>query len=53
VLAVSRNPKKTTSLTEPEGTASNPIKDRLMAAMDYFNQQPIIHTWSYKLDRAK
>ena len=29
------------------------LKDRLMAAMDYFNQEPIVHTWSYKLDRAK
>ncbi len=28
-------------------------KDRLTAAMDYFNQEPIVHTWSYKLDRAK
>jgi hypothetical protein len=24
-----------------------------MAALDYFNQEPIVHTWSYKLDRAK
>jgi hypothetical protein len=29
------------------------LKDRLMAAMDYFNQEPVVHTWSYKLDRAK
>jgi transposase len=29
------------------------LKDRLTAAMDYFNQEPIVHTWSYKLDRAK
>jgi transposase len=29
------------------------LKDRLMAAIDYFNQEPIVHTWSYKLDRAK
>jgi hypothetical protein len=29
------------------------LEDRLMAAMDHFNQQPVVHTWSYKLDRAK
>jgi hypothetical protein len=28
------------------------LKDRLMAAMDYFNQHPIVHTWTYKLDKA-
>jgi len=27
------------------------LKDRLMAAMDHFNQDPV-HTWSYELDRA-
>jgi transposase len=29
------------------------LKDRIMAAMDYFNQEPVVHTWSYRLDRAK
>ena len=28
------------------------LKDRLMAAIDHFNQDPVVHTWSYKLDRA-
>ena len=28
------------------------LKDRIMAAMDYFNQSPVVHTWSYKLDKA-
>jgi transposase len=28
------------------------LKDRIMAAMDYFNQQPVLHTWSFKLDKA-
>jgi hypothetical protein len=23
-----------------------------MAAMDHFNQNPVVHTWSYKLDQA-
>ena len=28
------------------------LKDRIMAAMDEFNQHPVVHTWSYKLDQA-
>jgi transposase len=28
------------------------LKDRIMAAIDYFNQNPVVHTWSYKLDQA-
>jgi transposase len=27
-------------------------KDRIMAAMDDINQHPVVHTWSYKLDKA-
>jgi hypothetical protein len=23
-----------------------------MAAMDFFNQNPVVHTWSYKLNKA-
>ena len=29
------------------------LKDRIMAAMDHFNQDPVVHTWSYKLDQAR
>jgi transposase len=28
------------------------LKDRIMAAMDFFNQEPVVHTWTYKLDTA-
>src|SRR5438105_4566928 len=28
------------------------LKDRLMAAMDFFNDDPVVHTWIYKLDKA-
>jgi transposase len=28
------------------------LKDRIMAAMDEFNRQPLVHTWSYRLDQA-
>jgi transposase len=28
------------------------LKDRLMAAMEFFNRDPVVHTWTYKLDKA-
>ena len=28
------------------------LKERIIAAMDFFNQEPVVHTWSYKLDTA-
>jgi transposase len=28
------------------------LKDRITAAMDHFNQNPVVHTWSYKLKKA-
>jgi hypothetical protein len=28
------------------------LKDRIMAAMDEFNRHSVVHTWSYKLDKA-
>src|SRR6266849_3738096 len=28
------------------------LKDRIMAAMEHFNHDPVVHTWSYKLDQA-
>ena len=28
------------------------LKERLLAAMDHFNQHPVVHTWTYKLDKA-
>ena len=28
------------------------LKDRLMAAVDYFNHDPVVHTWTYRLDKA-
>ena len=28
------------------------LKDRLMAAMDHFNRDPVVHTWSDRLDQA-
>jgi transposase len=33
-------------------TSKQELKDRIMAAMDHFNQDPVAHTRSYKLDRA-
>ena len=28
------------------------LKERIMAAIDDFNRNPVIHTWTYKLDAA-
>jgi hypothetical protein len=28
------------------------LKDRLLAAVDYFNGDPVVHTWTHKLDKA-
>ena len=28
------------------------LKERLMAAVDYFNDDPVVHTWTYNLDKA-
>jgi transposase len=28
------------------------LKDRIMAAIDYVNRDPVVHTWSYKMDEA-
>lgn len=33
-------------------TSKQELKERLMAAIDHFNQHPVVHTWSYKLDKA-
>ena len=33
-------------------TSKQELKNRLMAAMDDFNQRPVVHTWTYKLDKA-
>jgi hypothetical protein len=28
------------------------LKQRIMAAIDFFNQEPVVHAWTYKLDNA-
>jgi transposase len=33
-------------------TCKQELKDRLMAAMDHFNRDRVVHTWSYKLKGA-
>jgi hypothetical protein len=27
-------------------------KGRLMSAVEFFNREPVVHTWTYKLDKA-
>jgi hypothetical protein len=29
-----------------------PSLGRIMVAMEYFNQEPVVHTWTYKLNKA-
>jgi transposase len=33
-------------------TSKHELKDRIMAAMHDINQHPVVHTWSYRLDKA-
>ena len=33
-------------------TSKQELKERLMAAVDFFNHDPVVHTWTYKLDKA-
>ena len=33
-------------------TSKQELKDRIMAGIDYVNRDPVVHTWSYKLDEA-
>ena len=33
-------------------TSKQELKHRIMAAMDHFNQDPVVRAWSYKLDRV-
>jgi hypothetical protein len=40
------------TLPSAKPSVQQELKDRIMAAMDFFNQEPIIHTWTYKLDTA-
>jgi transposase len=33
-------------------TSRQELKERLMHAIDYFNHDPVVHSWTYKLDKA-
>jgi hypothetical protein len=28
------------------------LKERLLSAIAYFNDNPVVHTWTYKLEKA-
>jgi hypothetical protein len=28
------------------------LRERIMAAIDFFNRDSVVHTWTYKLDKA-
>jgi hypothetical protein len=36
----------------PLGEAVGPTQGAHHGAMDFFNQEPVVHTWTYKLDKA-
>src|SRR3977135_1942421 len=33
-------------------TSKSELQERITAAIDFFNQQPVVHKWSYKLEDA-
>jgi len=33
-------------------TSKQELKERLLAAIDQINRNPVVHTWTYKIDRA-
>jgi hypothetical protein len=35
-----------------EGRMDVGLEDRLMAAVEFFNGDPVVHTWTYRLDKA-
>jgi hypothetical protein len=45
-------PRLATLLRHIRVASKQELKDRIMAAMDEFNRHPVVHTWSYKLDKA-
>jgi hypothetical protein len=28
------------------------LRERIMAAIEFFNRDPVVHTWNYKLEKA-
>jgi hypothetical protein len=33
-------------------TSKQELRNRIMAAIDFFNREPVVHTWTCTLDRA-
>ena len=33
-------------------TSKHQLKERIMAAIKFFNRDPVVHTWNYKLEKA-
>ena len=40
------------SLRHIRVSSKQELRDRIMAAMDFFNRDPVVHTWTYKIDKA-
>jgi hypothetical protein len=44
--------RKSSVLRHIRVASKQELKDRLMAAMNHLNQHPVVHTWTYQLDKA-
>jgi hypothetical protein len=36
----------------PYPASKQELRDRIMAAIDFFNREPVVHTWTCTLDKA-
>jgi hypothetical protein len=44
--------RRSTFALLPPAAPKQELKDRLMAAVECFNGDLVVHTWTYKLDKA-
>ena len=33
-------------------SSKDEFKARIMASLDFFNRDPVVHSWTYKIDKA-
>jgi hypothetical protein len=52
ILSRASSPSSAAQCCHIRVASKQELKDRIMAAMDEFNRNPVVHTWSYKLDQA-
>jgi hypothetical protein len=49
---ISKETKAWLALRHIRVTSKKELQDRIMAAIDDINLNPVVHTWTYKLDSA-